>query len=90
MFPISRFRVKGRSMEPGFHEGDFVVVSRLSKPRIGDAVVIDYHGKQMLKRISGIDGEKYFVRGDNQVDGRVFAVKRSAVVGKVWLHVRKR
>lgn len=86
---LSRFRVTGRSMEPSFREGDFVIIRRFGRPRIGGVVVVDYNGRQMLKRVSGISGEKYFLRGDNQVDGKLFTVKRGAIVGKVMLHIRK-
>ena len=86
---FSRFRVKGRSMEPSFHEGDFVIVRKFGEPRVGDVVVAEYKGRQVLKRISDIANDKYFLRGDNQVDGKVFSVKREAIIGKVFLHIRK-
>ena len=86
---ISRFRVAGRSMEPSFHDGDYVIIRKFGTPRIGDVVVVNYGGRQMLKRIAGINGDKYFVRGDNQIDGKMFSVKRDAIVGKVLFHIRK-
>ncbi len=87
---LSRLIVKGHSMEPLFREGDFVIVRRFGKPGIGDVVVIEYNGRQMLKRVSAISNEKYFLRGDNQVDGKVFAVKKNAITGKVLFHIRKK
>ena len=87
---IRRFRITGSSMEPSFREGDFVIVRRFGRPCVGDVVIINYQGRQMLKRVSGIDGERYFLRGDNQVDGKIFAVKKDAIIGKVFFHVRKK
>lgn len=87
---FSRFIVKGKSMEPSFREGDFVIVRKFGKPRIGDGVVIEYKDRKMLKRVSGINGDRYFVHGDNQVDGKIFAVKRDSIIGKVFFHVRKK
>lgn len=86
---FSRFRVVGRSMEPSFREGDFVIIRKFGRPRIGDVVIINYQGRQMLKRVSSITNEKYFLRGDKQVDGRIFSIKRDAIVGKVLLHIKK-
>jgi len=86
---LSRFYVKGKSMEPSFCEGDFVIIRKFGKPRIGDVVVVDRNGKHMLKRVSGLGGDKYFLRGDNQIDGKVFTAKRNAIIGKVLFHIKK-
>ncbi len=80
-------------MEPKFYNGDKLFVSplffKLREPRAGDAVVVKdpRGGRFVLKRIGSIEGDRYFVRGDNlewSTDSREFGgVSRDAIVGKV-------
>lgn len=95
MFPILRYRVKGRSMLPEFREGDYLIVNRLGKLKKGDAVVLKHPktNELILKRISWIKDEKYYVLGDNKkqsTDSRSFGyVERQMIVGKVMFKVGK-
>lgn len=50
-------RVDGHSMsDAGIVHGDFIVVSRAKKARVGDVVVALVHGDRTLKRLRRIDG----------------------------------
>lgn len=87
-------------MEPNFKEGDYVVVNKLAyllgKPSEGDVVVFK-HPKEddmfLIKRITNAtNSDEYYVAGDNMdysQDSRHFGpVKKSLIVGKVWIHSR--
>ena len=86
---LSRFRVTGHSMEPHFREGDYIIIRKFGKPRVGDVVVIDYNGKKMLKRILEIEGNNYFLRGDNRHNGKTYIAKRKQIIGKLLWHIRR-
>lgn len=70
-----RFFIDGPSMQPNFHAGEFLLVSRLSylfsDPEKGDVVVFDAPGAQpddppLIKRLIGMPGDTVEVR-DTQV-----------------------
>jgi nickel-type superoxide dismutase maturation protease len=83
-------------MEPAYHAGDRLLVSRVAylrrAPRQGEAVVLrdpEQRGRLLLKRVShAIDDRHIYVLGDNAAesrDSRHFgAIKRSLIVGKAW------
>lgn len=91
MFLLSRFIVSGHSMEPTLQQGQNVLVSSIpyffSKPKVGDIVSFKKTGKVFIKRISGIDEDKYFVSGDNKkdsMDSRRFGwILKKDIIGKV-------
>jgi nickel-type superoxide dismutase maturation protease len=99
MFPLRRFRVKDRSMEPEIREGDHVLVNRLSyvlsRPREGDVVVVRHpeEGRYLVKRIVRVDEEGFFILGDNRdysVDSRQFGpVPKELIIGRVFLRLRR-
>jgi signal peptidase I len=70
------FRVRGWSMEPALHDGDYLVADRftyrwLHPPRRGDIVVItDPHlvDRALVKRVVGLPGETLHID-----DGHVYA-----------------
>jgi len=70
-----RYEVQSISMEPTLHEGQYLIVSKVSywfhHPERGDVVVLDPPNAQSvipyIKRIIGLPGEKVEVR-----DGRVW------------------
>ena len=95
MFPIARFRVDDRSMEPTLASGDFVLVNRWSDRRRhlaqGDIVVVqdpEVPGRFLVKRIADVSASGAFVVGDNAVlsrDSRAFGpVPTDLIVGRVW------
>ena len=96
MFPIVRFRVDDRSMEPTLNPGDYVLVNRWSyksgEPARGDLVVVrdpQQPARFLVKRISDVtNGGSCFLAGDNvefSRDSRAFGpVPKDLVVGRVW------
>lgn len=98
LFPLFKFQIKGNSMVPAFKEGDAVLINRLSyllsKPRIGDIVVLKKE-RYIIKRIAKInpsaDGDKFFVVGDNKkesTDSRSFGwISKREIAGKVIIKI---
>lgn len=80
-------------MEPTLREGDQVIVSPLpylwGQPAVGDLVVLrhPFEERFLVKRISGIDGPRISIVGDNRpqsTDSRDFGpVSADHLVGKV-------
>lgn len=63
-FVFQPFVVKGNSMEPNFHQGDYLIVDEISyrfnKPKRGDVIVFRYPrdtSQRFIKRIIGLPGE---------------------------------
>jgi signal peptidase I len=75
----ARIRVEGSSMEPSLHDGEFVVVNRLSyrvdQPRPGDIIVFHFPldpSRRFIKRIVGLPGDVIQVEGGHvYVNGQV-------------------
>jgi len=100
MFPLARFRIDDRSMEPALHAGDYVFVNRWAyrrkAPVAGDLVVLrnpEAMGQFLVKRImSGDVTTGFFVLGDNTAhsrDSRHFGVVPvHLLVGKVRYHAK--
>lgn len=72
-FVFQPFLVKGASMEPNFHNGDYLIVDefsyRLRNPERGEVIVLKYPGdlsQKYIKRIIGLPGETVAVQ-----DGKV-------------------
>lgn len=64
-FLIQPFYVQGSSMEPTFHNGEYLIIDELSyrfnEPQRGDVIVFKYPGnpqEYFIKRIIGLPGEK--------------------------------
>lgn len=64
-FVIQPFVVNGDSMEPNFHDKDYLIVDelsyRLGEPKRGDVVIFKYKGntsEYFIKRIIGLPGER--------------------------------
>ncbi len=87
-------------MEPAYHAGDRLIVSRLAHifraPKAGDVVVVrdpELPSRHLVKRIDAVldnrpGQRRYFLIGDNAAesrDSRHFgAVTRRHIVGRVW------
>jgi nickel-type superoxide dismutase maturation protease len=93
---IGFFKVVDKSMEPKFKEGDYIITLPyiIGSPKKNDVVVLKHpeNNRTILKRVGKINGDLYFVVGDNKKhssDSRSFGtVKRGAIIGRVFLHSR--
>jgi len=63
-FIFQPFVIKGNSMEPNFHQGDYLIVDeityRFKEPQRGDVIVFNYPqdtSQRFIKRIIGLPGE---------------------------------
>ena len=69
-FVVQPFFVRGASMEPNFHDGEYLVIDQLSyrfrEPKRGEVVVFQYpqdHSEFFIKRIIGLPGEEVRIEG---------------------------
>jgi signal peptidase I len=63
-----RFRIDGSSMEPSLHDGEYVIVNRvtyrLQPPQRGDVIVFQREGsREFIKRVIGLPGDTVAVQG---------------------------
>ncbi len=73
-FAIENYRIEGESMEPNFHNGQFLLVNKiqylLQPPQRGDVVIFRYplnEKKNFIKRVIALPGEKVEIRA-----GKIF------------------
>mgnify|MGYP001589964077 FL=1 len=73
-FVFQPFLVKGASMEPNFHEGDYLIIDELSyrlrNPERGEVVVFHFPfdpSQRYIKRVIGLPGETVAIK-NGQVD----------------------
>lgn len=72
-FVFQPFYVKGESMEPNFHDGDYLIVDQLSyhfrDPQRGEVVVLtyDFSSQHYIKRIIGLPGERIEISQENVI-----------------------
>jgi signal peptidase I len=73
-----RFRIEGQSMEPNLHDGEYVLVDKVSyalhSPERGDVIVLlrPNPEKDLIKRIIGLPGDTIEVRnGQVYINGTV-------------------
>lgn len=95
--PILKFTIQEESMLPVLKPGDVVLVNRLSRPRVGDLVVLKNPENErssptdkkmfLVKRIHKVYDRTLYVLGDNtakSIDSRHFGlVKRKDIIGRV-------
>ncbi|MFA5746725.1 MAG: signal peptidase I [Candidatus Paceibacterota bacterium] len=72
-FLFQPFVVKGASMEPNYHNGDYLIVDEISyrfdEPQRGDVIVFKYPNniaERYIKRIIGLPGETLSIK-DGQI-----------------------
>jgi nickel-type superoxide dismutase maturation protease len=92
MLLLARFKIIGHSMQPQIQNGQYVLLSDIpylfKKPKINDIVALkDNKGRVLIKRITKIQGENYFVEGDNKndsLDSRKFGfISRDKIIGEI-------
>ncbi len=70
---VQPHKIKGQSMEPNYHDGEFLLTDKLSyrfgEPKRGDIVVFEPPGveQDFIKRVVALPGEEVAIR-----DGHVF------------------
>ena len=89
---LFRVAVAGRSMEPTFRDGDWLLVRRLDRPpRAGDVVVATdprEPERLLVKRVRSVSDDRLTIQGDHadpaeSTDSRQFGpIAASAVVGR--------
>lgn len=64
-----RYRVQGHSMLPTLHEGEYLIINKLSyfldEPRRGDIIVLHFprdRSREYIKRVIGLPGDEITVR----------------------------
>jgi nickel-type superoxide dismutase maturation protease len=67
VFDLTPVRVRGDSMLPTLRNGDRLAVRRpkAGEPKLGQLVVVNESGKQMVKRVSKLLAAGIEVAGDN-------------------------
>lgn len=74
---VQNFRIDGDSMEPNFHDGQYLIINKLAyrfgKPQRGDVIVFQFPrdpSRDFIKRVIGLPGETVEVRrGQVFIDG---------------------
>lgn len=88
-FLFQPFIVKGESMVPNFHPGDYLIVDEISyiigKPQRGEVVILKYpldQRKRFVKRIIGLPGETVEIK-----EGKITIAKndQSFILGEEYL-----
>ena len=80
--------IDGTSMLPDLVNGDLVVVREESYYEVGDVVAYNYPGiGTVIHRIIEIQGDKFFLKGDNNtwIDG--YSPTVDEIYGKLWIHI---
>lgn len=65
LFLVQPFYVRGQSMEPNFHDNEYLIIDKLT-PRFevyqrGEVVVFRRDGRYLIKRVIGLPGEKVII-----------------------------
>ncbi|MCD6410379.1 signal peptidase I [bacterium] len=91
-FVFQPFFVKGQSMEPNFHDYDYLIVDEISyrfhNPERGDVVVLknpNNHTQKFIKRIIGLPGETVVIEDGKVIiekDNKSFILDESTYLGK--------
>ena len=89
-FLFQPFIVKGDSMAPNFHSGDYLIVDEISyrirEPKRGDVVVFKYPldtTQRFIKRIIGLPGETIDIKDSNVIvskEGKALVLNEEAYI----------
>ena len=81
-FLFQPFVIEGASMEPNFHQADYLIVDELSyrigTPARGDVIVFKYPldpSKRFIKRVIGLPGETVAIK-----NGKVDVIKNGEII----------
>ncbi len=91
MFKI--LRIQGDSMSPEYQSGDFVLIIRASRPKMGDVIV--FHNQlygRLIKCVEKITEQGIYVigTGEHSLDSRRLGpVSLEKVQGKVVWHIKR-
>lgn len=83
--------VDGNSMEPGYHQGDLVIVRSADYYQIGDIVAYKHlqMGKYVIHRIIGEELNRFILQGDYNTWTDGFKPSQKEIIGKHWIHIPK-
>jgi nickel-type superoxide dismutase maturation protease len=89
--PLAKYTISGNSMFPTLKAGSTVLVYKyfFSKPKLRDIIAAcdPRDGKTIIKRVTKIENNRYFVQGDNKqasTDSRNFgSLDKNDIIGKV-------
>ena len=91
-FLFQPFVVKGASMEPNYHSGDYLIIDEISyrfhTPERGDVIVFKYPynpADRYIKRVIGLPGETVEIKGGQiyiSENGKVLVVNESSYLSK--------
>jgi nickel-type superoxide dismutase maturation protease len=85
--PYSFRQVSGTSMEPTLKQGRLLIITRKLELDLGDVVIVLSNNLEIVKRISKIDGQRFYIVGDNpgsSTDSRTLGwFDKSQIIGKV-------
>lgn len=73
-------------MIPLYKPGDHVLTYNWPRIKKGDVIVFTDRGMKLIKRVVAIDGDSFYVSGDNKKESsKVGPVRKDEIVGKVLL-----
>lgn len=78
-------------MEPEIASGSFFLASSipyfLTEPKVGDVIVFKNKNKNIIKKLTKIEKDEYFIEGLNSSDSLRFdPIRRSEILGKIiWI-----
>ncbi len=78
------YKVKHSTMNPQLSSGDRIIVLNFIKPKEGKLVVAKHKGQFKIKRVHKIDGDKIFLKGDNEHPDKDVSITKSELVGRVF------
>ena len=86
-------RIQGESMTPEYQHGDFVLIFKNKRPKVGDVIVFcnQFYGT-LIKRVEKITEQGIYVigTGENSLDSRRLGpVNPDKVQGKVVWHIKR-